>query len=444
MSTRHTILTRGGARYEFTSSPSLVSSQHRLHPPRPLQRLIIWLVSIGMFLPYTFGETGKYVIALLFLPAIFVFMQGKRKVMLADILVWIAALWMIAVKVQSSALFATASDALSFVGAYMVARSFICSAPAIKEFVRALRLVAIVLIAVSVLDTLSGTFFTKDLMSKIFGQTERIRSEVVEIHRKLFGFTVLRATSTFPHPILYGTFCLVIATIFLYSERTIVRRAFYCGICVIGCLLSVSSAPLLGFVVAVSLYSYDRVLQSYQARWKIFVMVAMVIVSASFVVSENPLTWLLRNVTLDPADGYYRILIWQNALEYISHSPLMGADVSSWATNDILNDSIDSVWLVLSLEYGLPLVALLLLASLSACGVFGRKQNQRVIGYEIEQIRTAFSLVLFIFVLVGLAVHFWGSIWMLWGLCIGIRTSLEEYCSAGRVAADRVRNRSIF
>ena len=45
-----------------------------------------------MFLPYTIGETGKYVIAFFFLPAILVFItsltQGKRQVMACDIFVW--------------------------------------------------------------------------------------------------------------------------------------------------------------------------------------------------------------------------------------------------------------------------------------------------------------------------------------------------------------------
>ena len=199
--------------------------------PAP-QRSVIWLISIGMFLPYSFGDTGKYVTALLFLPALISFLsQHKRHVMACDIFVWAATLWMVAVKIgwseQSGVLFATGSDALAFVGSYMVARSFIYGEPAVNEFVRALRLVAVVLVALSLLDTLSGTFFISGLMAKILGDPKLYVFPDAKLHRSLFGFVVLRAASTFGHPILYGTFCSVAAAIFLSYDRSIVRRASY-------------------------------------------------------------------------------------------------------------------------------------------------------------------------------------------------------------------------
>jgi hypothetical protein len=42
--------------------------------------------------------------------------------------------------------------------------------------------------------------------------------------------------------------------------------------------------------------------------------------------------------------------------------------------------------------------------------------------------RTGLSLALFLYVFIGLTVHYWGALWMFWGLCIGIRASLEDYC----------------
>jgi hypothetical protein len=418
------------------SSNSGVRFQRRPDISRPPQRWIIWLISIGIFLPYTFGDTGKYVTALLFLPALISFLsQGKRQVMACDIFVWAGTLWMVAVKIgwseQSGVLFATGSDALAFVGSYMVARSFIYGEPSVKEFVRALKVVAVVLIALSLLDTLSGTFFISGLMGKIFADPKLYIFADPKLHRSLFGFVVLRATSTFGHPILYGSFCSVAAAIFLSYDRSIGRRVCYCGACMIGCLLSVSSAPILGFVIVVLIDSYDRFLYSHPQRWTILYIVLAPIICTSFILSNNPLTWLLRNFTADPVDAYYRLLAWQNAFEYIALSPIAGADPITWSKNEILGNTIDSVWLVLCLLYGLPMVALLLLASLSACGVLARKINRRLISYEILRLRTGFSLVLFLFAYLGLTVHFWGAIWMFWGLCLGIRTSLEEYCLAG-------------
>jgi hypothetical protein len=399
------------------------------------RRSIIWLVSLGIFLPFTVGDTGKYVIALLFLPAfISFFSQGNRQVMACDVFVWTATLWMLAVKIgwseQPGILAATGSDALAFVGSYMVARSFIYGEPSLKEFVRALKVVALVLIALSLLDTLTGTFFINGLMGKIFTDSRPFRAPAAGIHRSLFGFVVLRAASTFGHPILYGTFCSIAAAIFLSYDRSIGQRVFYCGACLFGCLLSVSSAPILGFVMVVLLDCYDRLLYSYPQRWTILYVALAPFVCASFILSDNPLTWLLRHVTADPVDAYYRLLAWQSAFDYIALSPIVGTDPITWSANEILGNTIDSVWLVMSLTYGLPMVALLLLASLSACGLLTRKINRSLVRYEILRSRTGLSLVLFLFVYLGLTVHFWGAIWMFWGLCLGIRTSLEEYCLA--------------
>ena len=433
MPTQNNILTRHGDRHRLASlNPAAGAKRPSSQPSR---RWIIWLTSIGIFLPYTFGETGKYVIALLFLTTIHVLpisiSQRKRQLMGCDIFVWAAAIWMVAIKIGSpDVLFATCSEALAFVGSYMLARSAFYGEPAVKEFVRALKLIAIILIALSVLDTLTGTFFTNSAVATFFPRPV-LRGEAVEIHRSLFGFVVLRAKLVFPHPILFGTFCSVAAAIFLYSEQSMGRRVFYCGICFIGCILSISSAPLLGFALAVSIYLYDQFLQAYSSRWKVLLVMLAAAFCASFALSNNPLTWLLRHATLDPADAYYRLLIWQNAFEYIALSPITGADPASWASDEILGNSIDCVWLVLSLGYGLPMVALVLLASLSACGVFGRKINRRLVNLETLRTRTGFSLVLFLFAFLGLTVHFWGAMWMLWGLCIGIRASLEEYCLAG-------------
>lgn len=415
------------------SSNSAVRFQQRPDISRAPQRWIIWLISFGIFLPYTFGDTGKYVAAMLFIPALISFFsQGKRRVMACDIFVWAGTLWMVLVKIgwseQPGVLFATGSDALAFIGSYMVARSFIYGELSLKEFVKALKVVAIALIALSFLDTLSGTFFISGLMSKILADPRLYVFADPKLHRSLFGVVVLRAASTFGHPILFGSFCSVAAAIFLSFDRSIARIVCYCGACMIGCFLSVSSAPLIGFVIVVFIDFYDRFLYTLSQRWTMLYIALAPIIFASFILSNNPLTWLLRNFTADPVDAYYRLLAWQNASEYIARSPIVGTDPIAWSTNEILGNTIDSVWLVLSLSYGLPMVALLLLGNLAACGVLTRKINRRSISYDILRLRTGFSLVLFLFAYLGLTVHFWGAMWMFWGLCLGIRISLEEYC----------------
>ena len=394
----------------------------------PLRRFAVWAATIGVFLPFTFGETGKYVVVLLFLPAIGVLATGKRRFVLSDFFVWAMGLWMIAAKAGSVLLFSSTSEAIAFVGSYTLARAFIYGEAAIAEFLKALKIVALVAIALSILDPLTGTFFTSDFLRGIFSSVRPFRVEPAELRRSLLGVKLLRAESIFEHPIFFGSFCALAAGIFLFLNRRAASRIFFCVICAIGAVISISSVAVLGFVILISTYIYDRIFHSFSWRWKILPFFAVVVVLALFAVTNNPLTWLIRHTTFDPADGYYRLLIWEDAFSFISLSPLVGADPSAWAAQEILGNSIDCVWLVLSLVYGLPIIVMLLLANISACGIFGRKIDLRAVDPQMLRARTGLSLALFLYVFIGLTVHYWGALWMFWGLCIGIRASLEDYC----------------
>jgi hypothetical protein len=406
---------------------------------KPSAPWIIWLASIGIFLPYTIGTTGKYVIGLLFLPAVVHFLngvsQGRRRTTLADFSIWAMGLWMIAAEIirTGSLSMAVGSDVLAFVGSYMVARSFIFGELSLKEFTKAFKITAVVLIALSVLDTLSGRFFINSLVGEIFPEANRQIQQVSDlpvrgdVHRELFGVTVIRAASTFAHPILYGTFCAIASTIFLYLEQRPIRRLLYVAICLGGCILSISSGPLLSIIIAISICCYDYALKRSSVRWKILWAGLATSFAALFLLSNRPFGFLISHFTLDPATGYFRMLIWDNALDYIAMAPLLGNSASAWATNDILSDTVDCVWLVLALLYGLPTVGFLLLASLAACIRFGRGFDIGLLDVHMRRMRTAFSLVLAMFAFIGLTVHFWDAIWMFWALCIGIRVSIEEF-----------------
>ena len=430
---------RGLHRKHATSYPP-VTFRQSWHANQLPKRWIIWVGTCGVFLPYTFGTTGKYVIAPLFLLAVVRFypdiFRGARRIMPSDFFVWLTALWIIAseIEVSGSLNLSNASDVLALAGSYTVARAFFFGELALREFVRAFSVATVVLIALSLLDTFSGRFVVRDFFSGISGGNDALESVSKgqeDIHRMIAGFYVLRAASTFPHPILYGTFCTLAAAIFFYAEQRLVQRAFYVSCCLIGCIISISSAPLMGFAIIISLYCYDRALKQYSWRWKAFWIILLLLISAIFLVVNNPLGHIFSYLTFTPETGYYRMLIWQSAFYYISNFPLTGDPSSSaWISDDILSVSVDSFWLVLALFHGLPTVLFFFLANLAACVRIGSPSAFRSDKLSVEriiQMRTSFSMVLGMFAFLGLTVHIWDSLWLFWGLCLGIRTSLEEF-----------------
>ena len=400
------------------------------------KRLIIWLISVGIFLPDTVGVTGKYVAAPLFLLAIGrFFSSGSRRWVACDFFVFATGLWMIVAEVSmtGSLSMTTGSDVFGFIATYIVARTFIFGEGPLREFIRAFKFVTVTLVAISTLDTLSGRFFINHAVETLFlGAARPITKGAGDIHRVLLGINTIRATSTFDHPILFGAFCTFAAAIFLYSEQQVVKRAFYVGVCLTGVVLSISSAPLLGFAIVFLVYRYDHLLRQYLWRWKALWLALFGSVSALVLLSNHPLGFVFDHFTFTPETGYYRLLIWDSALNYIAIAPFTG-DHLAFQADDILKSSVDCVWLVLALLYGLPVVLFLLLATLAACGWGGRGKGA-VLNFEMQRLRTGFSLVLAMFVFLGLTVHFWASMWLFWGLCIGIRASIGEYSRAeGRI-----------
>ena len=43
-----------------------------------------------------------------------------------------------------------------------------------------------------------------------------------------------------------------------------------------------------------------------------------------FLISDDPVAWLLVHVTLDPQTGFFRIATWHFALPLIAQSPIVG------------------------------------------------------------------------------------------------------------------------
>jgi hypothetical protein len=127
---------------------------------------------------------------------------------------------------------------------------------------------------------------------------------------------------------------------------------------------------------------------------------------------------------LDPESGYFRILIWDLAFERIGQSPLFGHSFEMFG-DPILDTTIDCVWLVNALRFGIPASALLFLANVTA---FWPTRRSRMSRYDVfgQRMRLAFTTVLLLFIFSGITVHFWNYMWIFWGLCIGIRGSLRE------------------
>jgi hypothetical protein len=401
------------------------------HAGRRSSRLPAWLSLVGIIIPsalqvsigganFTAGRIG---IALLLVSAPVALFQAGRRALLSDLLALATAIWMVASATYAAGLgsgMSAAAECLELVGGYFVARACFFRPTALGDFICALKVFAVISIVAAMGDVLSGRWIVREILTSEMGGTAFVDAALVE---DAYRSSMVRATSTFDHPILFGCFCSLTAGILLYAEQTTPKRIFWGGLCSLGCLLAQSSAAVMALFLILATYAFDCTMTRYQWRWSFLRMVGIVLFLLVFVISDNPVGWVISHFTFDPQTGFYRRLIWNAATTQIAHAPITGAGFVLFG-DYLLDKTVDSVWLVVGLRYGIPLIILLVLLNVSSFLPTSRRSIKRM--RDLDPMRTAFTLVLLTFMFAGFTVHFWNYMWIFWGLCIGIRASLRE------------------
>src|SRR5262249_55307864 len=143
------------------------------------------------------------------------------------------------------------------------------------------------------------------------------------------------------------------------------RRATIAGICLLGCFLSLSSAALMSFSIILAAFTYDRLMKQYSWRWIPFWVAIVSLILAISILVEHPLSSILSHLTLDPETGFYRLMIWDQATIFIAQSPVFGYAYQLF-DNGILDGTVDSIWLVIGLRFGVPMIILFCLTNVAA------------------------------------------------------------------------------
>ena len=386
--------------------------------------LIASLALVGLIVPtelslYPGGVSfspGRIGIILLFFPSLFALSKRRPHLLISDLFVCATAAWMVGAAISVSGINAIWSapggESLEFFASYIIARAYFFGPEALAGFIRVLKFLAFIVIILAMGDFVFSRYIVHESLGAIVG---------VQPITPTYRENLVRATSTFEHPILFGSFCSFMAAVSLYWERNGLRRSMWVCLCFIGCIISLTSSASLSFFIVLSSYAYDRFMRQYSWRWTALLIVLATFFFVVYLVTNAPIGWVITHLTFDPETGYFRLLIWDAALTYISQAPLTGY-AFNLLHHDILDHTIDSVWLVSALRYGIPMIVFLFLANVAA---FLPTRNSK--DRSVAPMSTPFTIILAMFMFLGLTVHFWNFLWIFWGLCIGIRTSLREF-----------------
>jgi hypothetical protein len=369
---------------------------------------------------------GRLAITLLLAPALSKLLREHRHFVSSDFFVFLTAAWMIGSRFQDDGLNASAvAEVIELLGAYIVSRAYFFGRWELQQFMRIFKILMVVMILLACLEPLAGTNVVTSTVSALF-QTQ--------VNSTQFRLGIARAQSTIEDSELFGALCCVAGCLCLYMEPNRVRRVVWVGFCFFGCLLSISSGPLLTFAIMLASYVYDCMLYQFPWRWKAYVATIAGLLAAVFVVSNNPVGWLIEHLLFDPGSSYFRVYVFDYYLAHIAVYPFTGWGFGPVGDDDFLSTTtVDNVWIVCAVRFGLPMIFFLLLTNI---GTFFRAVGK---GEEsdsyIKNAGTAFTFGLVCLMSIGLTVHYWNAIWMFWGVCLGTRASIKEFVGSAHYGA---------
>ena len=387
-------------------------------------------IVISLFLPeelsfYIFGLrlTVVRLLCLLLAPVLIVkgiqkASAGRYRFVLSDLLVLLAGFWMVYgpanVDDPVSALNHAGPTILEFSVAYMAARILLSERGHALAFANLLCRTIAVVALVGALDPVTNHRFAHDLAAAIAAPMHSIDS-----WDDAYRLGLLRATGPIEHPILFGFICTI--GILIAASVPIRGRLFAIGSCGLGAVLAFSSAPLQVMIIGFVLLAYNSLFSRMAGRWVVLVAAGMLGVGAAFVISSNPVGFIVTNLTFSPESGYYREWTWHMVTLYVSQSPWFGLGFGELPEE--INHSIDSLWLVLSIQSGYPGAVLVGLSLMGAAPIGSRGQYLTLTEKKVAKI---VGIVLFLTLYIAFTVHIWGSGWILTGLLIGLKAHLTE------------------
>jgi len=402
---------------------------------------VLVLIAVTMFLPeeasFFFGErrmTVTRLFLLLMTPAILfrfsqLVVQEKYRFVWSDALVPVTGLWMfvgpIAIDGFDKAIVSSGVSALEFCLPYLAARVYLSERGQAIALVRILCITIATVGLLAILDEVSRRFLLRETVAHLTGYDRYFSSaNDYDYANNMRGF-LFRATSTLEHPILLATACffgLLMATTMRGGTRqyTVVGSA-------LGIVLAVSSAPFLGALFGFAALLYEKITRHIAYRWTAAVIGIVIGLLMIFIIKTDPVGFLISHLTIDPQTGWYRLLFWNCVGGLVLDSPILGIGLSDDYVSfcELMGSTIDSVWLRTAMLYGIPGSVLVFLCYVGGSSLpVGIENKDLNLTKRERYLSFILSVILGVAIFIGIAVFYWGTVYILTMFLTGIRAHL--------------------
>ena len=403
-------------------------------------RILAILFVISIFIPVEFFvmagtvriETYRVILALTLIYAFFNFRTLLKRADLTDLLllglivIAFASFWYnhsLQKAIESTGLYS-----LETLGAFYLAKLFITTPERFYKINQAFIWILVVLTLPAIYEALSHHRILHEWAERLTGH--------ISIDYRLYTSdylrgNIMRTTSVFAHPILYGT---LTALFFPFAILLFWRQQkFRQFIAILGLSLSMlttlSSAPLLslifqGFTVLLVKF-WHTARRFWIALFFSGLAGAMLIQALS---NRGFFGILISYLTFNPNTGYFRMLQWEYSMDDILDHPILGIAHNDWTRpywKDWMGDSIDSFWLLVTLQHGIFAFILLLTACLYAIfSVLNQVHRQHE---TVKWMVTAWILSFMSLVLIGFTVDYFDKLQPMFFFTLGAMSWAKYY-----------------
>lgn len=311
------------------------------------------------------------------------------------------------------------SLAVETVGAYLIARAYVRSYADFMRAIGAYFTTILVVAAFAVPESLLLRPFAHEIASWITGHpiVNNIDAFGTEAVRRRLG--LMRAFSTFDHPILYGTFCAGATAMIYYAYYDHAQKWLRVAVIAFATFFSLSSGAYLVALLALAMCLWDRLTRHVPHRLAVTLLLLLFPYLLVSMASNRGAVQILIGMTLDPWTGLYRIALWEYGAAAVAQSPLFGITMGEWARPEWISASVDNFWLNMAMLGGVPVIVALLFIVASMM----RWVHRRGPGIEQRErwrARMAWGVTIVVFCLQGITVHYWSQLYMLLFFLFGL------------------------
>lgn len=395
-------------------------------------RIIAALFFISIFIPvefYTMAgsvriEAYRIILGLALLYAFFNLNKVLAQIDLADILLFgligIAFISFWHNHSLQKAIESTGLYALETLGAFYLARMFISTPQRFYNFNKVFIFAILLLLAFTVYESFAKHRILHELAEKFTGN--KSLDFRLYTHYYIRG-DIMRATSVFAHPILFGTLSAMFfpfAVIAFLRLRTTLNGLGLFSL-ILSMIMTLSSAPLLALIfqgfTGLLVKFWDSARRLWVALFFGGIAGAMLLNAAS---NRGFFGILISYLTFNPNTGYFRMLQWEYSLDDIMDNPILGIAHNDWTRpywKDWMGDSIDSFWLLLTLQHGIFAALFVLIACFYV--VFNTLNNVSRQPESVRWMVTAWLLAFMSLILIGFTVDYFGKLQPLFFFMLG-------------------------